>query len=86
VRECWPAMARYDLLAAGYAALRRQPAIIAGRLAILRELPDLIGQRRRIQAQKRVSSESLSRWIGPSATVREMLDEQRQLAAILATA
>ncbi len=86
VRACWPAMARYDLLAAGYAILKRQPAILAGRLSIIPDLPNLLGQRRRLQARKRVASESLLRWFAPPATVRDMLDEQRQLGALLAGA
>lgn len=79
----WPAITRYDLLAMAYAVLRRQPALIAGRLEAMRDMPALLGQRRRLAKRKRVPGASLERWLTPSATVREILRQQRDLDAVL---
>lgn len=84
LRQHWPAIVRYDLLAAGYGVLRRQPAILAGRLAISSELPALLHQRRAIQSRRVVATRSLGHWLQPPAGVREMLREQRALATVLA--
>lgn len=86
LRDCWPAMVRYDLLALGYALLTRQPAMIAGRLEVLRDVPNLLGQRRRIQARRQVAADELARWLAPAVTVREMLAEQRRLRSVLQAA
>lgn len=84
IEQHWAAIMRYDLLAAGYGVLRRQPAILAGRLAIWSELPALLTQRRAIQRRRVVSTRSLARWLQPPVGVAEMLREQRELAAVLA--
>lgn len=84
IEQHWAAIMRYDLLAAGYSVLRRQPAILAGRLAIWSELPALLTQRRAIQRRRVVSTRSLGRWLQPPVGVGEMLREQRALAAVLA--
>lgn len=86
LRRHWFAILRYDLLALGYALLRRQPAIIMGRVAVMRELPDLLGARRRMLKRKQVSNAQLEQWLVQPATVREMLAEQRSLAAVLGQA
>ncbi|MDP9315016.1 MAG: glycosyltransferase family 2 protein [Chloroflexota bacterium] len=86
LRRHWLAILRYDLLAVCYALLRRQPAIIGGRTAVIRELPDLIGARRRMHKRKRVPGAELEQWLVPPVSVREMLAEQRALAAVLAKA
>ncbi len=86
LRRHWVAILRYDLLALGYALLRRQPAMITGRTAVLKELPDLIGARRRMLKRKRVRSDDLERWLVPPVSVRQMLAEQRALATVLETA
>jgi GT2 family glycosyltransferase len=86
LRAHWFAIARYDLLAIGYGVLSRQPAIITGRLEVLRELPDLLGQRRRMVVHRRAASAELDRWLGPPAGVREMLADQRTLAQVLDSA
>ncbi|NTV65485.1 MAG: glycosyltransferase family 2 protein, partial [Oscillochloris sp.] len=39
LRDCLPAILRYDTLAIGYGLLRRQPMIAAGRIEALAELP-----------------------------------------------
>lgn len=82
-RMYWPAVVRYDLLAIAYGVLQRRPAIIAGRLDAVRDLPAMLGQRRRLQKRKTVTTRSLARWLDPPASAREMLDQQRQLAAVL---
>ncbi len=86
LRRHWLAILRYDVLATGYALLRWQPAIIAGRAAVIRELPDLVGARRRMLKRRRVTSDDLERWLVPPVSVRDMLSEQRQLARLLRTA
>lgn len=83
LRQHWPAIVRYDLLALGYGLLRRRPAIVAGRLATLPELPDLLGQRRRLQARRRVSSRELARWLQPPIGARALLAEQRALDRVV---
>ncbi|MBO9320495.1 MAG: glycosyltransferase family 2 protein [Chloroflexus sp.] len=71
---CLPAILFYDVLAVAYAGLRRQPDMLAGRLMALAEWPQLLNQRRHIQARRTVSVSELARWIepplGPIATWR----------------
>jgi GT2 family glycosyltransferase len=81
--ECLPSMLAYDALALAYAALRRQPAIAAGRAEAIRELPQLIAQRRRIQARRTASINALGAWIAPSPRPLAVLAQQRRLAGIL---
>jgi GT2 family glycosyltransferase len=83
LRECLPSILAYDLLAAAYAALRQQPAIIAGRAEALRELPALIAQRRAIQARRTASLGELARWLEPAPSPLAALRRERRLAAIL---
>jgi GT2 family glycosyltransferase len=84
LRACLPAILTYDLLAVGYAALRRRPAIIAGRLEALRELPALLAQRRAIQARRTASVGALAAWLEPAPAPLATLRQQRRLAALLA--
>jgi hypothetical protein len=72
----------YELLAVGYAALRRQPAIAAGRAEALRELPALLAQRRQIQARRTASVTELASWIAPAPPPWAALRVQRRLAAL----
>lgn len=81
----WPAIVRYDLLAIAYAALRRQPAIISGRIAAMRQLPALMLQRHYLQQRRSVDDKELARWLAPPVGVRDMLHEQRALADIIGT-
>jgi GT2 family glycosyltransferase len=81
--RCLPAIAAYDLLVIAYAALTRQPAIASGRLAALRDLPQLLRERRAIQSSRRASISDLTRWIEPAAPPWRTLGEQRRLEAIL---
>ena len=83
LRECLPAIAAYDLLAVGYAALRRQWPIAAGRAEALRELPALLAQRRTIQARRSVAVGELAHWLLPASTPLANLRNQRQLSALL---
>ncbi len=79
---CFPAIAAYDALAVSYALARRQPAMLAGRLMAVAELPALLEQRRRIQSRRTAPIAALARWIerpaGPIATMRA----QRRLARL----
>jgi GT2 family glycosyltransferase len=78
-----PAILAYDLLAVGYSLLARQPAMIGGRLAALRELPALLRERRAIQARMIATKSAIVRWVEPPATPWTTLREQRRLALIL---
>jgi len=83
LRDCLPAILRYDALAAAYGLLRRQPAIAAGRLEALRELPALLAQRRMIQAGRSATLGELAAWVEPAPSPLEALRTRRRLAAIL---
>src|SRR5215212_2039665 len=81
--RCLPAILAYDLLAIAYAALTRRPAVASGRLAALRDLPQLLRERRAIQSGRRASTSNLERWIEPATSPWRTLGEQRRLDAIL---
>jgi GT2 family glycosyltransferase len=78
-----PAILAYDLLVVGYSTVARQPATIAGRLAALRELPELLRQRRAIQSRRTAPVEAIARWLEPAGPPWSALREQRRLDAIL---
>jgi GT2 family glycosyltransferase len=78
-----PAILAYDLLAIAYGALARRPAMIAGRLAALRELPGLWSERRATQARRSVPSCAIARWLEPAGPPWKAVREQRRLEAIL---
>jgi GT2 family glycosyltransferase len=80
-----PSILAYDLLAVVYGIFTRQPAITAGRIAALRELPALLRERRGIQARRRVPLAAIRRWLEPIALPWSVLREQRRLEAILRT-
>ena len=82
--SCLPAILAYDLLAIGYAAVARQPAMIAGRLAALRDLPALLRERRAIQSRRTAPAAAIARWLEPPGAPWNTLREQRRLDAILA--
>lgn len=84
LRRYLPAVVIYDLMVAAYAVAQRQPAMIAGRLAALCELPQLLAERRDIQARRTISIEAFDRWLEPITPPWTMLREQRQLETILA--
>jgi GT2 family glycosyltransferase len=86
LRAHWRAIVRYDLLALAYAAVGWHPATITGRMLVLRQLPALLLQRRAIQQQRAATNAELERWLGPPATVGDMLHEQQALAKIVGTA
>jgi GT2 family glycosyltransferase len=77
--ECLPLIARYDALAFAYALLRQQPAIAAGRLEVLHELPALLAQRRAIQSQRTTPCHELARWLEPAPSPLAALRLQRTL-------
>jgi GT2 family glycosyltransferase len=81
--ECLPAILAYDALALAYAALRRQPAVAAGRLEALGELPALLAQRRAIQARRSAPLADLARWLEPAPSPLAELRERRRLARLL---
>lgn len=78
-----PAILAYDLLAVAYGLVTRQPAIIAGRVAALRELPALLRERRSIQARRSAPIGTLARWLDPPGPPWSALREQRRLDALL---
>lgn len=82
LRECLPAILRYDLLATAYALLSRQPAILAGRAAALRELPALRQQRAAIQQQRTAPLHTLAAWIEPAPPPHAALHLRRQIARL----
>jgi GT2 family glycosyltransferase len=84
LRRCLPAILAYDLLAVGYGAAARQTAIVGGRLAALRELPELLAQRRAIQARATAAPHAVLGWLEPVPPPWATLREQRRLDAILA--
>jgi GT2 family glycosyltransferase len=84
LRECLPSILSYELLAVGYALLRRQGAIITGRLEAMRELPVLLAQRRAIQARRTAPIGDLAAWIMPAPPPWAALRVQRRLAALTA--
>lgn len=81
---CLPAILAYDGMALAYAALRRQPDMVAGRLMALAEWPVLRQQRRIIQARRTASITTLARWIEPPGGPLAALRTQRRLAALVA--
>jgi GT2 family glycosyltransferase len=83
LRECMPAIARYDLLALAYALVRRQPAVATGRLEALAELPSLLKQRRAIQAGRIVSVGHLARWLVPAPSPLAVLRLQQRIHSIV---
>jgi GT2 family glycosyltransferase len=83
LRRCLPAIVSYDLLAATYGLLARQPALAAGRAAALRELPALLRQRRAIQSRRSAPIAAIDRWLEPAGPPWSALREQRRLEAIL---
>ncbi len=83
LRRCLPAIAAYELLALAYGAASRSPAMIGGRWAAVRELPELLRQRRAIQARHSASPAELAAWLEPAPMPWRTLADQRQLDAIL---
>lgn len=85
LRECLPAILAYDAMTLAYAALRRLPAVAAGRLEVIGELPALLAQRRAIQARRSAPIAALAAWIEPAVGPLAELRERRRLSQILAT-
>jgi GT2 family glycosyltransferase len=83
LRACLPAAALYDALALVHAARARQPAIAAGRLMALGELPALLGQRRAIQARRTAPLARLAAWLERAPGPLAVLHEGRALDAVL---
>jgi GT2 family glycosyltransferase len=83
LRECLPAMLRYDLMALAYAALRGQPAMARGRAVVLAELPRLRYERRRIQARRTASIGALAGWLEAAPSLPAVLAERRRLQDLL---
>jgi GT2 family glycosyltransferase len=73
----------YDLQAIIYGLLRKQPAIVAGRLAALHDFPRLLEQRRMIQARRTAATADLRRWLEPVPWPWQILHEQRRLDHLL---
>lgn len=73
--ECLPTILRYDVLALVYALMRHQPAIAAGRLEALNELPALLEQRRVIQSRRTAALGELARWLAPAPSPLKVLEQ-----------
>jgi GT2 family glycosyltransferase len=82
--RCFAAIMLYEAMALTYAAVMHQPAVAVGRLEAVRLLPELLVQRRAIQARRTASLASFEAWLDPAVMPWVTLAEQRQLAAILA--
>ncbi len=83
LRDCLPSILRYDLLATAYGLLRGHPAIAAGRMDALRELPALVTQRRHIQAGRTATLDNLAAWVEAAPSPLAALRTQRRLTALL---
>jgi len=83
LRSCLPDILAYDTLALAYAALARQPAMIAGRIEALHDRAQLLRERRAIQARRTVSEEAFAAWLEPSPTPWRTLRTARRLDALL---
>ena len=83
LRECLPQIVIYDILALLHAARSRQPAIAAGRLMALGELPALIEQRRAILGRRTAPVARLAAWLEPAPSPLAVLREGRALDAVL---
>lgn len=79
-----PLILAYDLMAVLYGLARGQPAIAAGRLACLSELPALYRQRKAIQATRRASLAALRAWVAPARWPWELRREAAALDTVLA--
>jgi GT2 family glycosyltransferase len=82
LRACLLHILAYDVLALAYATLRKQPAVAAGRLMALAELPRLRAERRHIQAQRTAPLGDLTPWIAPGGPLAA-LRTQQQLSRLL---
>jgi len=83
LRRCLPAILLYDLLAAGYGLVARQPAMAAGRLAGLLELPTLLRERHAIQSRRTAPIAEIERWLEPAEPPWQALREQKRIDQIL---
>jgi GT2 family glycosyltransferase len=79
-----PLIARYDLLALAYAALRGDRAMIQGRLDAVRGLAPMLRARRAIQARRRLSDRELAALLAPALSPRQSLRARTRLNALLA--
>ena len=79
-----PLIARYDGLALAYAVLRRDLAIIRGRLDALRGLGPILRARRDLQARRRCSDRALAALLAPALSPRQALRARTRLNALLA--
>ena len=83
LRSCLPDILAYDTMALAYAALARQPAMIAGRIEALHDRAQLLRERRAIQARRIVPEEAFAAWLEPSPTPWRTLRAVRRLDALL---
>jgi hypothetical protein len=81
--SCLPPILAYDLLALAYGAFTRRRAIVGGRLDALAELPQLLRERRAIQARRTAPASDIARWLEPASSPWRTLREQQRLDAIL---
>lgn len=79
----WPSILAYDALALGQAALRRRWTTITGRLATVRATPELLAQRRAIQARRSTDVADLERWLAPARSPGAIWRDMKRLAHVL---
>lgn len=84
--DCLVPIVRYDMLAVAYGLLRGQPAIVAGRIAALHELPALFAQRRAIQTRRTAPLGDLACWLAPAPSPLATLHRRRELERLIAGA
>ncbi len=77
-----PQILAYEIQTLVYALLTRQPAIVGGRLAALRQLGLLLAQRRTLQRTATANGE-LEQWIEPAPWPWRTLRDQHALDAVL---
>jgi GT2 family glycosyltransferase len=82
----WPYIMRYDALAVLYGLARHNPALIQGRLAGLQALPQVLAQRRAIQARRTVPIAQIAHWLAPAPGPLGALAARRDVDALLAEA
>ncbi len=77
LRQWLPYILRYEAMALAYGLLKRDTALLRGRLDGLRDLGPMLASRRAIQRTRTISDTELAGWFRPPITVREMLAQRR---------
>jgi GT2 family glycosyltransferase len=78
LRTWLPYIVRYEAMAVAYGLLKRDTALLRGRLDALRDLGPMLAARRAIQRTRAISDAELAGWFRPPITVRQMLAQRRR--------